>query len=214
MYSVHSALQDGHFSTLTLVKPPFPSTFDQYIFQLAPWESQLLTSSIDLQTDPFSVSLALSYGIRGVSDSSVWIKKLGAYGWTMNNDVGQRAAEGMGPAPGAKPNSYRSEAYGMLAMLSFLRRLAEFTSQHEPWTGIIATDSLSLVDTIRGVRRNDKECADRDIPGQPLDPAVSPEWDLVNLIRQILATMSALQLQHVRGHQDRRVAFRNLPLLA
>ena len=93
-------LTHGNISTLTLERPIFPSTFDQYIFQLEPWESQLL-ASVELPTDPFSVSLALSYGIRGVSDGSVWIKKLGSFGWTISNDVGQRAAEGMGPAPGA-----------------------------------------------------------------------------------------------------------------
>ena len=135
------------------------------------------------------------------------MEKLGAFGWTVSNDLGDRAAEGMGPAPGAKPNSYRSEAYGMLAMLCFLRRLAEYTHQHEQWKGIIATDSLSLIDTIRGVRRDDFGCEheeDKVLAGQPLDP-LSPEWDLVHLIRQLLATMPDLKLQHVRGHQDRKV---------
>ena len=114
---------------------------------------------MELPTDPFSVSLALSHGgIRGISDGSVWMKKLGAlFGWTVSNDLGDRALEcTMGPAaPGANPNSYRSEAYGMLlSMLCFFRRLAEYTHQHEPWTGILATDSLRLIDTIRGVRRD------------------------------------------------------------
>jgi hypothetical protein len=36
----------------------------------------------------------------------------------------------------------------MLAMVCFLRRLAEFTTQMEPWTGILATDSKSLLETI------------------------------------------------------------------
>ena len=90
----------------------------------------------------------------------------------------------------------------MLSMLCFLRpRLAEFTTQHEPWKGIIATDSLSLIDTIRGVRRDDFGCVheeDKVLAGQPLDP-LSPEWDLVNLIRQLLHTMPELKLHHVFG---------------
>jgi hypothetical protein len=96
-----------------------------------------------MPTDPFSVSETLSHDIRGVRDSSVWMKQMGALGWTSSIDLGECAAEGMGPAPGAKPTLYRSEAYGMLAMLCFLNQLTEFTYQHEPWTGVIAADSLT-----------------------------------------------------------------------
>ncbi|KAI2500299.1 hypothetical protein MHU86_14179 [Fragilaria crotonensis] len=142
---------------------------------------------------------------------------MGAYGWTLSNDLGDRAVTGMGPAPGAHPNSYRSEAYGMLAMLSFLKRLAEFTYQHEQWHGIIATDSLSLIDTIRGIKRTELGVVDDDLVRPensallPLDP-LSPEWDIVALIRRLLQDMPGLQLQHVRGHQDRRTAYQMLSL--
>jgi hypothetical protein len=52
----------------------------------------------------------------------------------------------------------------MLAVLCFLKRLAnEFTYQHEPWTRGIATDSLSLLDTIGGDRRNNHGFAHKNI---------------------------------------------------
>ena len=38
----------------------------------------------------------------------------------------------------------------MLSLLCFLRRLHEFTAQRDPWRGVLATDSQSLLDTIRG----------------------------------------------------------------
>ena len=198
-------------------RPVFPATFDQYVSNLAPWEAELLLH-MALSTDAFTVSDALSHGVRGVSDGSVWLKQMGAYGWIVSTDLGERAVTGMGPAPGANPNSYRSEAYGMLAMLSFLKRLAEFTHQHTPWQGLLATDSLSLIDTIRGSKKHALgHVASADFePEQvllPLDP-LCPEWDLIVNIRRLFIEMPDLQLQHVHGHQDRRRAYHRLGLLA
>ncbi|KAI2499304.1 hypothetical protein MHU86_15148 [Fragilaria crotonensis] len=123
------------------------ATFAQFVSSLPLWEAELL-HNVDLAEDPFTVSDALSHGIRAVSDGSVWTDNQGAYGWMLSSDLGDRVARGMGPARGAKVDSYRAEAYGMLTILCFLRRLAEFTIQVEPWTGILATDSQSLLDTI------------------------------------------------------------------
>ena len=66
----------------------------------------------------------------------------------ISSDLGDRVAQGMGPARGAEVDSYRAEAYGMLTKLCFLHRLSEFTTQMEPWKGILATDSQSLLETI------------------------------------------------------------------
>ncbi|KAI2502879.1 hypothetical protein MHU86_11548 [Fragilaria crotonensis] len=204
----------------TVMAPPRMvqiATFEQYIADLDSWEYDLL-SRTTLSTDPFSIGLALSYGVRGVSDGSVWLKQMGAFGWTLSTDMGERTAEGMGPAPGATPNSYRSEAYGMLAMLCFLKRLAEFTYQHEPWQGTLATDSLSLVDTVLGIKRRrtlvEEVMSEQDEPVQlPLDP-LSPEWDLIVNIRRLFSEMPGLTLEHVRGHQDQRTNYQRLSLMA
>ena len=192
------------------------TTFDQFITaSCEPWETQLL-QHIEMFQDPFAVSVALENGIQGVSDGSVWIKQLGAYGWALSSHTGDRLAEGMGPAPGASPNSFRSEAYGLLAMLCFLQRLAEYTMYHETWQlGTIATDSLSLVDTIQGVQHdaqgNEIDRAARYI--HQLDP-LFPEWDIVVNIRRKLHLLPDLILKHVKGHQDRRIQYQNLSLLA
>ncbi|KAI2490363.1 hypothetical protein MHU86_24203 [Fragilaria crotonensis] len=125
----------------TRVQPA--ATFSQFVSGLPIWEAELL-QEVELSEDPFTVSEVLSHGIRAVSDGSVWTDNQGAFGWMLSSDLGDRVARGMGPARGAKVDSYRAEAYGMLAILCFLRRLAEFTTQMEPWTGILATDSESL----------------------------------------------------------------------
>jgi hypothetical protein len=41
-----------------------------------------------------------------------------------------------------------------------------------------------------------------------------PEWDIVSNILVLLASHTGLQLQYVRGHQDRTEAYNNLSLLA
>jgi hypothetical protein len=170
------------------------------------WEIELL-SHMAMPTDPFSISKDLS--------QSVWMKQMGAFGWKISHNLGEGAAEGMGPAQGAKPTSYCFKACGMLAMLCFLQRLAEFTYQHEPWPGAIATDSLSFIDTIRGVYRSKHGIAYEDIQseGLPLE-TLNLEWDIVIDIRRLIAAMPNLQLQHVCGHQDRRVEYHQLNLMA
>ena len=74
------------------------------------------------------------------------------FGWSISNDdLGESLAKGIGPS-GISPTSYCAEACGMLTMLRFQRRLAEFVGYHEQWTGTIATESnLSLIETIKDV---------------------------------------------------------------
>jgi hypothetical protein len=127
-------------------------TFSDFIQNLPPWERELLVHTT-MEYDAYAIGVVLEHGIRAVSDGSEWFKKQGSFGWIMSSDTGERVAIGMGPARGSRPNSYWSEGYGMLAMLLFLQRLAEFIQLHEAWKGIIATDSKSLIDTIRGTSR-------------------------------------------------------------
>ena len=92
--------------------------------------------------------------------------------------VGDRLATGMGPARSSRPNSYQSEGYGMLALLSFLKRLAEYVNLHEPWRGILATDSKSIIDNVYGPTPPPSAPFHTTVFKKPLDP-LSPEWDVV-----------------------------------
>jgi hypothetical protein len=120
------------------------TTFDDYVARLPERDAELL-QHIELPSDPYSVCEVLSHGIRAVSDGSVWDNNQGAYGWMISTVLGDRTAKGMGPARGVQVDSYWAEAYGMLAILTILKRLAEFTVYMEPWSGILATDSQSLL---------------------------------------------------------------------
>ena len=201
-------------STYLPVQPRPAATFDQYVSRLPTWEVDLLTH-FEFPQDPFTASLHLAQGVRAVSDGSVWDDNQGAYGWTISTDRGERTAYGMGPARGAQVDSYRAEAYGMLATLCFLRRLAEYTTQMDPWVGILATDSQSLLEAItqKPDRQNMFPLYSRLKPRHHLD-VKCPEWDLLSIIIEELEKWPDLRLQHVRGHQDRTTAYDCLSLLA
>ncbi|KAI2509155.1 hypothetical protein MHU86_5274 [Fragilaria crotonensis] len=201
--------------------PPMSGTFTQYVAALPEWESELLRHT-EMFEDPFTVAMALEHGVRAVSDGSDWNQEQGAFGWTMSTDRGERCAQGMGPARSSAPNAYRSESYGLLSLLCFLRRLAEFTGKHDQWYGVVATDSQSLIDTV--LQRNIKQehsgvdstfigGAQRQIKTHPLDPTL-PDWDVIRGIQVLLQQMPELKLKHVKGHQDRDIPYRHLSLLA
>ena len=149
-------IQPGMWRITTASRMKLPShaqlspTFDHYVESLQPWEAELLRH-VDLPTDPYTATFKLIHGggIRVVSDGSVWHENQGAYGWALSTASGERIASGMGPASGSTIDSYRAEAYGMLATLCFLRRLAEYTNHADAWwNGILATDSQSLLEAI------------------------------------------------------------------
>ena len=91
----------------------------------------------------------------------------------------------------------------MLALLCFLQRLAEYINLHEPWHGIIVTDSKSLVDTERGKVRPELNNQATKVPWRrPLDP-LSPEWDVVVGIQHLLNEMPELEIQQTKiEHQE------------
>lgn len=124
-------------------------TFHAYVNTLEPWEIDVLQMTT-MQADPTDVCKSLSHGLRPASDGSVRFMTQGAFGWALSTDQGVQAATGMGPARGPQPSSYRSEAYGLLSLLRFLVRLAEFTNMVDQWDGVLAKDSKSVLKTLGG----------------------------------------------------------------
>ena len=102
----------------------------------------------------------------------------------------------------------------MLAILC----LAEFTTQMEPWTGILATDSQSLLETL--TVKPLKEENGRSLYAQHLRVAQldvkCPEWDLLSrsILSNELQRWPGMMVQHMRGHQDQKTAYNRLPLSA
>ena len=208
----------GHLAPYRYPSPVPPSrvaTFDMYVDTLDPWEKDLLQHHT-LFADAFTICWTAQVNLRVVSDGSAHPPSKASFGWMMSNREGERAAQGMGPVRGRTLHSYRAEATGMLSALRFLIRLREFCQMHERWTGIVATDSQSLLDTLAGetsLDENRNVPVDLDFNRVVLD-VLSPEWDILIEIQRSLQKLPGVRLEYVEGHQDRDVPYENLSLLA
>lgn len=154
-----------------------------------------------MAVDLYSVCTALIPGFCAVSDGSVRYKSQGSFGWVLSASDGERFATGMGPARGPQPTSFRAEGYALLSLVLYLRRVAEFTSRHEPWIGIIATDSKSLLQTLKGK------------PTTPIHPGLDdpfllegkavrldvlqPDWDVLIEIQHAMIHLPEIKLQFI-----------------
>jgi exonuclease III len=201
---------------IQIITPPARAeTFAAFVDTLEPWEIDVLRMTT-LNVDPNAICAALSHGLRAASDGSVRFLTQGAFGWALSTDQGIQAATGMGPARGPRPSSYRAEGYGLLSILRFLIRIAEFTGRTEPWIGVLVTDSQSVLKTLGG---GDKEFHATDEPVQidgntvVLD-VLCPDWDILIEIQHALTQLPELQLKFIKGHQDATVPYAQLPLLA
>ena len=197
--------------------PPRPptATFAEYVNTLAPWEIDVLRMTT-MHVDPNALCEALSHGLRAASDGSVRFLTQGSFGWVLSTDQGVQAATGMGPARGPRPSSYRSEGYGLLSILRFLIRIAEFTGRTEPWNGILVTDSQSVLKTLAGGDQTFKatdEPVRIDGTKVVLD-VLCPDWDILIEIQLALSQLPGLRLKFIKGHQDALTPYAQLPLTA
>lgn len=180
----------GQPSASLRIPPPPPSataTFDLFVQTLDPWETDLLRQTI-LNFDPFSLCLELTSGIRAVSDGSVIATHHGSFGWVLSSLNGERLAFGRGPVRGRMPHSFRAEAYALLSLLRFLIRVKEFTGMHEPWVGVLATDTQSVLDTLQ-IGKIDPQEADTPIDldkGVVVLDCLRPDWDILIKIQHAL----------------------------
>ena len=198
--------------TQVLARPQvvLPQSFPDYIDSLPAWEVDLLRHT-ELFVDPRMTCFSLSPQFFAGCDGSAKFGTHGAFGWTISTYLEERAATGMGPSRGASIDSYRAECSGLLSILRFLIRLAEFTSMHEQWCGVIGTDSQSMLDRL--FLKLPSESSDVPRTLAVLDPLL-PEWDLLVEIQHSLRVLPGVSLVYVKGHQDSRRPVDQLPLMA
>lgn len=192
-----------------------PSSFSDFIQTLEAWEVDLLRHTEQF-VDPNTLCLELQDGFVAGCDGSEKFGTNGAYGWMISTPSGERAACGMGPSRGLVMDSYRAECSGLLAILRFLIRIAEYTDMFGEWNGTIGTDSQSLLDTLFGRQQGMPAAATPtkfSATRMLIDPLI-PEWDLLIEIRNSLQLLPEVQLVYVKGHQDQNNAYERLTLLA
>lgn len=106
-----------------------PSTFQDFIKTLDPWEYQLL-QTVTLNAEPNTTMEILNSEdeVYIASDGSVIEQTYGSFGFVISTVRTRfRLITGNGPVPGNKPSSQRAEAYGVLAAGRILLRLSEYT---------------------------------------------------------------------------------------
>ncbi|KAI2495321.1 hypothetical protein MHU86_19220 [Fragilaria crotonensis] len=195
----------------TSTRPFNYGTFDEYVSTLEPWETDLLQHH-ELFIDPYSACLELQPRFFAGSDGSEKYGTHGAFGWTISTIQGERVASGMGPSRGSRMDSYRAECSGVLSILRFLIQIATFTAMHEPWQGVIGTDSKSLLDKLSP---NPTSYDTNQEAGKRVHlDELTPEWDLLIEIQEGLRLLPGVSLTHVKGHQDDSQPYDRLSLLA
>ena len=197
------------------IPPTKTDTFESYVHTLDPWEIDILRHTT-MHVDPYTLCTALATGIQAATDGSVRYETQGAFRWILSTDTGEHAATGMGPARGYRPTSYRAEGVGILSLLRFLIRVAEYTSHHEPWRGTIVTDSQSVLKTLAGGDVNpDEKDEPVSIDGERvLVNALCPDWDVLIETQHALLQLPELTLKFVKSHQDKGKPYAQLSLNA
>ncbi len=140
------------------------NTFAEYVQTLDAWEVDILRHT-QVYADPMLISLELTFHFVAGSDGSEKYGTNGAFGWMVSNLEGKRHASGMGPARGCRVDSYRAESCGMLSVLRFLIRLADYTQRDaQKWCGVVVTDSQSLLDRLFGHKaKSADKCYGNDV---------------------------------------------------
>lgn len=117
----------------------------------------------------------------------------------------------------------------MLSLLRFFLRLYEYCGQPPPsHISTIASDNLALIENVNQFLPNKKQATPFTPPTEPavVDFEISPpeiipsttlfaDWDVLTEIKHTLLQYIQLPtIEHVKGHQDRKIKYDDLSLLA
>ena len=187
--------------------PPLPtiSIGLPVLLQASEWEYSLL-SHIHPMSSPRDIREAISHAnLITCSDGSVRSSN-SSFGFIISDRQGQRLVQGYGPAPGDPPNSFRSEAYGVLATVRWLHHAFQQYQLSSPATIAHYIDNQSVI--------------------QRITQSIGTKWSAPNhrllpeqdVIDEIVSTIHELpvrvEFHWVKGHQDSILPYHQLPLPA
>ena len=129
-----------------------------------------------------------------------------SFGWIISTQSGIHLASGQGPVFGYDPRSYRAEAYGCKAALTFVSLAHEFCDSRPQGILQVYYDNLGLkkkLDYFNSYRL------------AIVKTVLDSEWDVLNGIHSLTKTFPALPVfTHVLGHQDDTIPYTQLPLVS
>ena len=179
----------------------YPTVFPH----LQSWEDQLLQSLHLITTAADIREQILLANVTSCSDGSA-TNTSGTFGFVFSTNQGRRMIKGSGVAPGAQPNSFRSEAYGVLATLCVFRHVLASEEIHDTIEAMHFLDNESVIKSIQQTHRRMYET-----PAQKL----YPEQDVIDEISKTLHALPIkINFKWVKSHQDTTARYESLPLSA
>ena len=187
--------------------PPSPTTFDDFLETLEPWELALF-EEIEWSQGPLDVlQLMQHWSFLVASDGGADLEAgKASFGWVIASVDGTIVAQGAGPVFGYLPTSYRAEAYGVLAPTRLILRLTEFFQCEfiQPYTHLVDNQSV-----------NGKCAKCLDYEGWYPNDTLKSDWDVLQQVEQTFReAKQAPTMEHIKSHQDKNRAIETLPIKA
>jgi exonuclease III len=171
------------------------------------WEAELLAGVRNLVTFAEIQRQVHDGNLILCSDGSA-TEHTASFGFVVATQQGKRLVCGNGPAPGSYPNSFRSEAYGLLSTVLWLQQiLRHLPPLRRPIPKVIHyMDNQSVISRVDSLRKS-KYASPND--------HLKPEHDVIQEIVVILSNLPwYVDVQWVKGHQDNDCPVAQLPLPA
>ena len=124
-----------------------------------------------------------------------------AFRWPLSVS-GKEVIKNNGPALGSEESSHRAEGYGQLSLFVVLKTLFEFADIPFDVPIKYGCDNQGLLTRVR-----ERQKYTDLYPNATL----SPDWDIVEAIIAYRQRFTAISQEHVKGHQDEKKAFDDLP---
>ena len=172
-----------------------------------PWQEVLLAGIKNVQPIGTIVGHIRRGNIITCSDGSASRDKA-SYGFVASTLQGLRLATDNGPAPGTDNNSFRSEAFGMLATMVWAQAISQKWIRSIPCevTWYHYLDNQSVIKRVE---------SSLQVPQGYPNSVLLPEQDVIKEIAAIILTLPwKVELKWVKGHQDSSAPIHQLPLEA
>ena len=187
---------------------PTPTTFQEYIDHLDPWEQNLAKHTPDHEDHHLITSqLNNDSKIIIVSDGGM-ADGYGSYGWTIA--VNNTQILGRGEAQGHRDlmQSFRAEGYGMLAALRYLLHMCTFEKTWPQTNKTIHTysDNLGLIQRL-GWHKKRITTTPKNVSAPDYDIEIA----IINTMKQLADKKIIINTMHVKGHQDKFTQYHQLP---
>ena len=173
---------------------------------IAGWESNMLRVCQPLVSPRALIQHLRTSTLVMCSDGSV-TPTGGRFGMIVSTTGGKRLMQGHGEVPGTFANSFRSEAYGVLATLRWLLHVSSSSAERplrSPITHYLDNRSVIL-------RINKALKCTRTIPNAKL----LPDQDIIEAIKSTIQQLPVpVNIEWIQGHQDRGRPYDRLTLPA